>query len=107
MISGCATIINDEYQKVNVTTSTGKKVEGNIDGLPFEAPGIVSLKRSKSDKIMNTNNPKCNKTTIVSKSVDPIFFINILSGGVFGSTTDYATEKMWKYQDNILITCNG
>jgi len=42
---------------------------------------------------------------VAEKSVDPKFFVNILSGGSFGSTTDYSTEKMWKYNENVVISC--
>jgi hypothetical protein len=103
--TGCASIINDKTQNVNVVTSNGHKAEVNIDGMPFQAPGVASFKRAKGDKIITTRDPKCNQTTVAPSTVDNVFFINILSGGVFGSTTDYATEKMWKYQDTVTISC--
>lgn len=106
-VSGCASIINEKTQKVNVVTSTGDKAEVSIDGMPFEAPGIATVVRSKADKIITTKNPKCTASTIMPSSVDNVFWINILSGGVFGSTTDYSTEKMWKYQDTVTVTCKN
>jgi hypothetical protein len=102
---GCASIINEKTQNVNVVTSNGRKAEVNIDGMAFQAPGVASFKRAKADKIITTRDPKCNPTTVAPSNVDNIFFINILSGGVFGSTTDYSTEKMWKYQDTVIISC--
>jgi hypothetical protein len=48
----------------------------------------------------------CTEATNLNKEVETAFFINIISGGVFGSSTDYATEKMWKYQDSVTISCN-
>ncbi|MCC6221727.1 MAG: adenosine deaminase [Deltaproteobacteria bacterium] len=106
-ISGCATIISGKTQKINVVTSSGKKIKAAIDGIPFDAPGIVEVHRKNSDKIISTRDPRCNETTLAPKTVDPIFFINIFIGGVFGSTTDYATESMWKYQDTVTITCQN
>lgn len=103
--TGCASIINEKTQNVNVVTSNGRKVEVNIDGMPFQAPGVASFKRTKADKMITTRDPKCNQTTVAPSTVDNVFFINILSGGVFGSTTDYASEKMWKYQDSVVISC--
>ena len=103
--TGCATIINDKTQKVNINTSTGAKVKGTVDGMTFEAPGIVNLTRSKQDKVLMVEDSNCAKQTIAPKKLDPIFFINFLSGGAFGSTTDYASEKMWKYDDNLTISC--
>lgn len=104
-ITGCATIINEKTQRINVMTSTGDKVDINIDGIPFQAPGIASVIRKKGDKIITTSDPRCAQSTIVPSSVDTVFFINVLSGGVFGSTTDYVSEKMWKYEDSVIISC--
>jgi hypothetical protein len=103
--TGCASIINEKTQNVNVVTSNGRKVEVSIDGMPFQAPGVAAFKRTKADKMITTRDPKCNQTTVAPSTVDNVFFINILSGGVFGSTTDYASEKMWKYQDSVVISC--
>lgn len=103
-ISSCATILNDKLHKINVT-ATKKEVEGTIDGAPFHAPGIVAVPRTKHDKIMKVSTPGCEQEMLLKHEVDPKFFINILSGGTFGSTTDYSSEKMWKYQDQIIITC--
>lgn len=105
-LSGCATILNDDFQRINVSTSNNKEVKGTVDGIPFTAPSIVSVKRAKDGKILMVEGNSCAKQTLLASNVDPKFFINILSGGVFGSTTDYATEKMWKYQDSVTINCN-
>lgn len=105
LVSGCSTIINDKEQKVNVSTSSGEKISGTVNGQPFTAPGVVSLQRENKNKIFATSNEKCAKETVAEKSVDPVFFVNILSGGPFGSTTDYSSEKMWKYSESIVISC--
>ena len=52
-----------------------------------------------------TDAANCKSETVAEKTVDPIFFINVVSGGPFGSTTDYSTEKMWKYADNVTLNC--
>ena len=104
-VAGCASIINEKTQSVNLVTSNGRKAEVSIDGVPFQAPGVATFKRAKADKMITTKDPKCNQTTIAPSTVDNVFFINIISGGVFGSTTDYSTEKMWKYQDTVTISC--
>ena len=104
-LSGCATILNDPTQQVNVSSSTGSEITGTVDGMPFKAPGIVTLVRENKDKIFITETEGCSKQIVAPKTVDMKFFINILSGGAFGSTTDFATDKMWKYSDNIVIPC--
>ncbi len=103
LMTGCASILNDKTQNVNVSTSNGQKVSGVVNGQVFRAPGVVSLFRENKDKVFVADDAKCVKETVVAKAVDPIFFINIVS--VYGSTTDYSTEKMWKYSENVVINC--
>lgn len=105
VLSGCASILNDQTQSVNVTTSNGQEVTGTVNGTAFKAPGVVQLTRENQNKVFRTDNANCAKETVAEKSVDGKFFINILSGGVFGSTTDYSTEKMWAYAQNVTIAC--
>ena len=104
-LSGCASILNDKTQAVNVSSSTGEAIKGTVDGQPFAAPGVVNLTRENKNKIFVTETEGCAKETVAEKSVDSKFFINILSGGTFGSTTDYSSEKMWRYNDNVVISC--
>ena len=104
-LTSCATILNDDYQKINVGSSNNSAFKGSIDGIPFTGPAIVSVKRTKADKIVMVDTEACTKQTLLPSNVDTKFFINILSGGTTGSTTDYSTEKMWKYQDSVLIPC--
>lgn len=107
LTTGCASILNEETQHINVQSTSGEKFTGNIDGNIFEGPGIVEVKRANMDRMVNVETEGCAKQTVMPKQVDSIFFLNILTGGVFGSTTDYSTEKMWKYQDSVVINCQG
>lgn len=104
-MTGCATILNDETQKINVTSSTGEKFAFSVDGKSFEGPAIVDVTRSKADKFIIAESANCNKQTLVPAKVDNKFWINILTGGVFGSTTDYGTEEMWGYDANVVVSC--
>lgn len=102
VFSGCATILDGKTQTINLTTSKSKTVD--INGQQFSAPGVVTVQRSNKDAIINIK--ECNKQILLQKSVNPTFFVNILSGGAFGSTTDYASDAMWKYdQTNINVDC--
>lgn len=104
-LTGCASILNDKTQAVNVSSSSGGDIKGTVNGMPFAGPGVVRLTRENMNKVFVTETEGCTKETVAEKNVDPKFFINILTGGVFGSTTDYATEKMWKYSENVVISC--
>lgn len=103
--SGCATIINDKTQKLNISTSNGAKVSGTFNGQTFDAPGVVEVIRANKDATIIVKQDGCAEQTIANKKVDTVFFMNVLLGGGLGSTTDYATEKMWKYDDNLSISC--
>lgn len=105
ILSGCSSIINDKNQQVNVATSNGATVKGTVNGQPFTAPGIVALSRENQSKVFVTDGTNCAKETVAEKTVDPIFFVNLLSGGPIGSSIDYGTEKMWKYADTVTISC--
>jgi hypothetical protein len=105
LLSGCASILNEKTQQINVTSSNGKAIKGSVDDRTFIGPGVVSVQRKKASKIFNVETEGCVKQTVVENTVDTKFFINILSGGTFGSSTDFATEKMWKYADNVVISC--
>lgn len=106
--TGCATILTDETQQINVGTTTGQKIDVTIDGQTFQAPGVITVKKSKEqNKYLMTNAEGCAGQTVLNRSVEPTFFVNILSGGAFGSTTDYATDKMWKYDDSVTISCSN
>ena len=105
VLSGCATILNEDTQNINVSSSNGKAIQGSIDGVPFTGPGIVTVKRENKDKILLSTTPGCTPQTALNKSVDSKFFVNIISGGVFGSTTDYSSEEMWRYDESVVVAC--
>ena len=102
---GCATILNDETQQINVASSTGEKFKFSVDGQSFEGPAIVAVTRAKADKFIVSESPNCVKQTLLPSKIDGKFFINILTGGVFGSTTDYSTEEMWAYDTSVVVSC--
>lgn len=105
-MTSCATILNDDTQTINLVTSNNVKTKVTIDGMPYEAPGIIQVKRQDKDLIVQAQNKKCVQQMVVKHEVDNKFWINILSGGTFGSSTDYSTEKMWTYDNTITINCN-
>jgi len=105
-LSGCASILNDKTQPINVASSTGSDIKGTVNGMPFKAPGIVNVIREKKDLLFVTETEGCTKETIAPREVAGVFWINILVPlGTSGSTTDYSTEKMWKYSDTVVISC--
>jgi hypothetical protein len=107
-LAGCASILTDKEQKVNLLSSTGKPVSVQVDGKTFDGPGVITVTKSKEkSKVITANTAGCAKETVLTREIEPTFWVNILSGGAFGSTTDMATEKMWKYQDSVTVSCSN
>jgi uncharacterized protein YceK len=104
-LSGCATILNEPTKKVNLQTTNGEKAILSVDGVNVNAPGMVDLPRKKEGVMISSPDGKCVQTAVPSK-VDTKFFINVLSGGAFGSTTDFASGEMWTYDDTLVVQCN-
>ena len=104
-LGGCASILSGKTQSVNVTTDTGKKYTALIDGQKHTVPSVIELTRENKDKVLTLE--ECpDQKVLLHKEINPVFFVNILSGGVFGSTTDYASGSMWKYQpENVNVKC--
>lgn len=107
MLSGCASIMTAEQQTINVTSSTGTPIEVTIDDKKVTTPGAVTVLRDGKDKIAATSAAGCVSATPVQKNIATPFWGNIVLGGLFGSTTDSATGKMWDYQDNVQVSCTN
>jgi uncharacterized protein YceK len=104
-MSGCASIMTAEQQSINVTTSSNKSVEVTVDDKTITAPGMVTVLRDGKDKVVKTTSSSCDSVTPIKKTVTPVFFGNIVIGGLLGSTTDGVTGKMWDYEDSVEISC--
>ena len=102
LFTGCATILDGNTQSVML--SSKKKQIVKINGVEYNSPGVVNLERSDKDAIITV--AECNKQVLLKKEINPTFFVNILSGGALGSTTDFASKSMWKYdQSNVTVDC--
>ncbi len=105
-LSGCATILSGKTQKINISPVGKQDVKFEIDGQTYTAPTIITVNRENKDKVLHILDPECSqKKVLLNKKINPVFFVNILSGGAFGSTTDYASDAMWEYDSNVNIEC--
>jgi uncharacterized protein YceK len=105
IMSGCASITTSEEQSINVTTSNNKPAEITVDDKTVVAPGMVVVLRDGKDKVVRTKAEGCDNATPVKKTITPIFWGNIIIGGLLGSTTDTVTGKMWDYEESVEISC--
>ena len=79
--------------------------EVTLEGKTVTTPGVVTVLRDGSDKVIRTTVDGCDSATPITKKVTPVFFGNIIIGGLLGSTTDNATGKMWDYEDSVEVYC--
>jgi uncharacterized protein YceK len=105
LLSGCASLMTAEQESINVTTSNNEPAEVTIDDKTVMAPGMVVVLRDGKDKVVRTSAEGCDNATPVKKEIAPVFFGNIIIGGLLGSTTDGLTGKMWNYEDTVEIQC--
>lgn len=102
LFTGCATILSGDNQSINLQSK--KETTVSINGQQYTSPNVISLERTDKDAVLKVKD--CEKQILLKKEINPVFFVNILSGGVFGSTTDYSSDSMWQYdQTNINVDC--
>lgn len=101
--TGCATIIKGDQQPLTVNS--------NVDGASVflngqkigETPLITKVSRQKEGTTLEVRKDGYKtKRVLLDTKVESVFWVNILSGGVFGSTTDYASQDMFKYAPSTL-----
>jgi hypothetical protein len=68
-----------------------------------QTPFMGKVKRSKAvAKLEVKKEGYQTKSVMLDSEIEPTFWVNIITGGVFGSTTDYVSESMWKYAPSTL-----
>ena len=105
LLTGCASLMTADEQSIKVTSSTNTPIEVTVDDKTTTTPGTVVVLRDGKDKVITNSAAGCQNATPVKKSVTPVFFGNIVIGGLLGSTTDASTGKMWDYEDAVEVTC--
>jgi hypothetical protein len=95
---GCATLIGGTSQTVSVNSNVdGAQV--SLNDMPLgRTPLVTTLKRGQTG-VLKVEAPGYQPYQIaLNKKISSLFWVNILSGGSFGSTTDYATGAMYEYE---------
>lgn len=96
--TGCATIIKGDQQPLSVNSNV-EGAELFLDGAKIgETPYIGTVERKKEMAILEVKKDGySSKRVVLDSTIEPVFWVNIISGGVFGSTTDYVSESMFKF----------
>jgi hypothetical protein len=112
-VTGCASIVSGVSQPVTVETRVNGelvsgvtcKMESNKGVWYVTTPGQVTLHRGFQDLAIECNKPDMTGPLITKASshVRPIFFGNILFGGLIGIAVDTGDGAAFDYDDVIAI----
>jgi hypothetical protein len=96
-VSGCSSIVNGKSQSISINSNV-KDAEITFNGQTVgRTPFTGLVPRSSAAQVTLTKAGYKSKTVTMDTSIEPIFWGNIIIGGVLGSTTDASTGNMYKY----------
>lgn len=101
-LGGCATIISGTAQmmtvnanvdgaQVHLITEAGEQLLGTT-------PLSTQVKRGQEGTLRVSAEGYRPYQSALNKKINSVFWVNILMGGTFGSTTDYSTGAMYVYE---------
>lgn len=106
LLTGCASIVGSRYQTVAINTETNdvavKKAQceltNNKGAWNVEAPGSVVLHKSTKPLYINCESDGVKSPEVqVDSKFSPLFFGNILFGGIIGLVVDAVDGAGFKY----------
>ena len=102
-LEGCATILGGSTQTLTVNSNVnGAEVYLN-DMLLGKTPLLTTIKRGQEGVFKVKAEGYQTYQIAVNKKINSLFWVNILSGGSFGSSTDYATGAMYEYEPSTFM----
>ena len=109
-MSSCATIISGTTTSVNLSPSDPEaenvkvQVQSKYSVQNITLPGSIMVKKG-SGSLNVVVKDKCfrEQATVVNSKVDYWFLGNIITGGVFGTTTDALSGALWTYDDAAVV----
>jgi hypothetical protein len=111
-LTGCASIFTSKYQTVSVNSvNENSEMDGakcrlkNNKGLwEVTTPGDVKIRKSPRDLEIFCEKEGASFTkATVDSSVHPMFFGNVVLGGIFGMLIDYTYGPGFSYPKEIVI----
>lgn len=98
VLGGCATILGGSSQILTVNANvSGAEVYLN-ETLLGTTPLTASLERGQEGVLRVRAEGYQPYQIALNKKISTLFWVNIFSGGVFGSSTDYSTGAMYEYE---------
>lgn len=112
LLSGCASIFSSKYQHVSLETQDNQvQVDGahcllanNKGAWEVNTPGEVKIRKSPANlEIQCNKDQKEFHKAVVGSDVKPLFFGNILIGGLIGMVVDYVHGPGFGYPKEIVV----
>ena len=98
--SGCASVMHGTRQPVTFSSQPSEAqvyLDGELKGV---TPITIDLERGKYSSLTISKEGYATQNKAIGDKIDPIFWGNIIIGGVVGSSTDAGTGAMYQYDPN-------
>jgi len=108
LVSGCATILSGTSRTVNLMPSDGENVKVKVTTSRTmqnaTLPTAIPFSVKSGDIVVSVTDP-CYKSTqyVINRKFNFVFLVNIITGGLFGSTTDLLSGAIWTYDSTAVI----
>lgn len=98
-LTGCATLFSGTQQTVTINSNiSGAKIY--LDGKEIgQTPFAGNMRKGGTTLVIKADGYEDAEVKL-AKTVTGVFFLNFLSGGLVGTTTDLATSAIWSYSPN-------
>ena len=104
LATGCATIVSGTKQELSFK-SNPEGAEVIVNGTSVGVtPLTVKVKRKQGTQIVVRKDGFQEQSFVLKHSMEPWFWGNILIGGLFGSTTDFASGATVEYEQDQYYT---
>lgn len=100
---GCTTIRKDLFGKKQLVTFNSEPdgATVTVNGIVLGTTPLTTEVEARKEAVLHItlDGYKHHQARMFTR-LDSWFWGNIITGGFYGSTTDYVTENMWKYRPN-------
>jgi hypothetical protein len=96
-ITGCASIISGGSQTISISSNVHGAFLA-LNGAPIgTTPFVGNVSRGSNRTVVVTHPDHHPETITLTARINTVFLLNIISGGVLGTTTDLATGAIWQF----------
>lgn len=95
-LAGCASIVKGSTQSISITTN----VDGAtlfLDGVEIGTSPFLGIVKKNKEELKIVKDGYRTETIVMSKTLEGLFWGNIIIGGTLGSITDFGTGAAYTY----------